>query len=382
MKITLDSIVKQIISEAVTPVQFLMKAIKGLGKGAVEGENALIRAIKKEGNLGPKVAVDLNNVSEDLLNKAIKNSEFIAYRKLISQKLYSKNKIIIDDVVSKYKGKQRVLELNNAGIPPSFQEDVRNLSNKGRVKPTTPTNTPQSTTSNTPSVSSVLTDEELWGKLVNDFKDYNVSVKLTREQQIHFIQQIKPEINRLYKEIEPTLYKTYNETYDRYQKLTPEKRQLAIREAQKIIKKNGIGLKGYEKHSYNLQNYILSSIEKNKQNGWKSLKINAGLTIAGLFFEGLSNRIKTGEWNVENIFGFSFQQNALFKSLIALVSVFTNGVPSFLIALSGVIMSAISSVSALTGPDVSVQKNKTDTLKKILGDNPPSDEELDNLDNQ
>jgi len=157
MKITLDSIVKQIISEAVTPVQFLMKAIKGLGKGAIEGENALIRAIKKEGNLGPKVAVDLNNVSEDLLNKAIKNSEFIAYRKLISQKLYSKNKTIIDDVVSKYKGKQRVLELNNAGIPPSFQEDVRNLSNKSRVKPTTPTSTTQPIT---PTVSGIITKEE------------------------------------------------------------------------------------------------------------------------------------------------------------------------------------------------------------------------------
>jgi len=145
MKITLDSIVKQIISEAVTPVQFLMKAIKGLGKGSIEAENALMRAIKKEGNLGPKVAVDLNNISDDLLNKSIKSGEFVAYRKLISQKLYSKNKTIIDDIVPKYKGKKRVLELNNAGIPPSFQEDVRNLSNKNRVKPTIPTSTTQPT---------------------------------------------------------------------------------------------------------------------------------------------------------------------------------------------------------------------------------------------
>ena len=231
MKITLDSIVKQIISEAVTPVQFLMKAIKGLGKGAVEGENALIRAIKKEGNLGPKVAVDLNNVSEDLLNKAIKNSEFIAYRKLISQKLYSKNKTIIDDVVSKYKGKQRVLELNNAGIPPSFQEDVRNLSNKGRVKPTAPTNTPQP---NTPSVSNIITKEEQM-QIIAPILDQQLKtfkVPIPRGFRDLFMEEVVKISEKEIKEALPKIEGKGEKFTDWFNKLTISEKQKIFKEVQ------------------------------------------------------------------------------------------------------------------------------------------------------
>ncbi len=380
MNMKLENIIKQVISEAVTPVQFLMKAIKGLGKGAVEAENALIRAIRKEGNLSSKAAVDINNVSEDILNKSIKNVEFAAYRKLIAQKLYNKNQQIFDDIISKSTGKTRVLQLNNAGIPPAFQEEVRNLSNlKRRTVKSTPTPTTPTTTTST-SVVSDITDEELWNKLVTDFRSYNVPIKLTKEQQVHFIQQIKPEIDKLYKEIEPTLSKKFDEIYFRYQKLTPEKRQLAIKEAQKIIKEKGIGLKGYEKYVFNLKEYILESLKKSKESGWKSLKINVALTIAGVAFEALANKIKTNEWDVENVFGFSFKQNVLFKSLLGFVSVFTNGLPSFIFAISSALMSAISSVSALAGPDVSVNK-KDPTSKTIFGDSPPSEDELNNLDN-
>lgn len=231
MKITLDSIVKQIISEAVTPVQFLMKAIKGLGKGAIEGENALIRAIKKEGNLGPKVAVDLNNVSEDLLNKAIKNSEFIVYRKLISQKLYSKNKTIIDDVVSKYKGKQRVLELNNAGIPPSFQEDVRNLSNKGRVKPTAPTNTSQP---NTPSVSNIITKEEQM-QIIAPILDQQLKtfkVPIPRGFRDLFMEEVVKISEKEIKEALPKIEGKGEKFTDWFNKLTISEKQKIFKEVQ------------------------------------------------------------------------------------------------------------------------------------------------------
>ncbi len=383
MNMKLENIIKQVISEAVTPVQFLMKAIKSLGKkGAVEAENALIRAIRKESNLSSKATVDVYNISEDILNKSVKNVEFAAYRKLIAQKLYNGNQEIFDDIISKSTGKTRVLQLNNAGIPPAFQEEVRNLSNLKRrtVKPKVEPVKPSETTPTSTSVVSDITDEELWNKLVTDFKSYNVPIKLTREQQVHFIQQIKPEIDKLYKEIEPTLSKKFDEIYFRYQKLTPEKRQLAIKEAQKIIKEKGIGLKGYEKYVFNLKEYILESLKKSKESGWKSLKYNVILTIAGVAFEALSNKIKTNEWDVENVFGFSFKQNVLFKSLLGFVSVFTNGLPSFIFALSSALMSAISSVSALAGPDVSVNK-KDSTSKTIFGDNPPSEDELNNLDN-
>lgn len=156
----LESVIKQIVSEAVTPVQFLMKAIKGLGKGAVEAENALIRAIRKEGNLGPKVAVDVNNVTEELMQRAVKNVEFATYRKLIAQKLYNKNQQLFDDIILNSTGKSRVLQLNNAGIPPAFQEEVRNLSKlKNRTIKQTKTTTPISST--------VKTDEEIIGDLIS-----------------------------------------------------------------------------------------------------------------------------------------------------------------------------------------------------------------------
>ena len=118
----LESVIKQIISEQVTPNQLILKLIKSLGKkGSAEAESALIRAIRKEGNLGPKVVVDVNNVTEELMQKSIKNIEFASYRKLIAQKIYNKNQQLFDDIITKSKGKTRIFQLNNAGVPPVFQ---------------------------------------------------------------------------------------------------------------------------------------------------------------------------------------------------------------------------------------------------------------------
>jgi hypothetical protein len=148
----LESVIKQIISEQTTPNQLILKLIKSLGKkGTAEAESALIRAIRKEGNLGPKVTVDVNNVTEELMQRAIKNVEFASYRKLIAQKIYNKNQELFDDIITKSKGKTRILQLNNSGVPPAFQEEVRNLyklKNKTITpKPTTtPTSIPTSST--------------------------------------------------------------------------------------------------------------------------------------------------------------------------------------------------------------------------------------------
>ena len=171
MNMKLENIIKQVINEAVTPVQFLMKAIKGLGKGAVEAENALIRAIRKEGNLSSKAAVDINNVSEDILNKSIKNVEFATYRKLIAQKLYNKNQEIFDDIISKSTGKTRVLQLNNAGIPPAFQEEVRNLSNLKR-RTVRPTPTPTTTTPTKNVITDLSTTYSKYENELSELDDY------------------------------------------------------------------------------------------------------------------------------------------------------------------------------------------------------------------
>jgi hypothetical protein len=141
----LESVIKQIISEQATPNQLILKLIKSLGKrGTAEAESALIRAIKKEGKIGPKVAVDVNNVTEELMQRAIKNIEFSSYRKLIAQKIYNKNQQFYDDIISKSTGKTRIQQLNNSGVPPAFQEELRNLY---KLKNKTVTPIPQSTTS-------------------------------------------------------------------------------------------------------------------------------------------------------------------------------------------------------------------------------------------
>jgi hypothetical protein len=208
MNMKLENIIKQVINEAVTPVQFLMKAIKGLGKGAVEAENALIRAIRKEGNLSSKAAVDINNVSEDILNKSIKNVEFATYRKLIAQKLYNKNQEIFDDIISKSTGKTRVLQLNNAGIPPAFQEEVRNMSNLKRrtIKPTPTTPTPTTAQTTITDLSSIYSkyeselselDDYLWKRVnrSNPLRQFFAINRINRSNWSNFRNELLNNLN-------------------------------------------------------------------------------------------------------------------------------------------------------------------------------------------
>jgi len=166
----LESVVKEIISEQVTPIQVMLKLIKGLGKkGAAEAESALIRAIRKEGNFGPKVPINPSAVGEEVFMKSVANIEFASYRKLLTQKIYNSNQQLYDDIIEKYSGskwrnKQRIVELNNAGIPPVLQPEVKELHNlKNKiVKPTstTPTTTPTTTQSTISDLSSIYSKYE------------------------------------------------------------------------------------------------------------------------------------------------------------------------------------------------------------------------------
>ena len=157
MEMKLENIIKQVISEQLTPGLLLKKMFNNLGKkGAAEAESALIRAVRKENNLGPKVSVDVFNLSDEMLGKAIKSAEYKVYRDALVQKTYNKNQQLFDDIIANSTGKKRVMDLNNAGIHPAFQSDLKNLSNLRR-KPPTPT--PNSQTP-TPSAGNIITKEE------------------------------------------------------------------------------------------------------------------------------------------------------------------------------------------------------------------------------
>jgi hypothetical protein len=150
MEMKLENIIKQVISEQLTPGQLLKKMFNNLGKkGAAEAESALIRVVRKENNLGPKVPVDIFNLSDAMLGKAIKSAEYKVYRDVIVQKAYGKTQQLFDDIVANSTGKKRVMDLNNAGIHPAFQSDLKNLSNLRR-KSTTSTTTSTTTTTTTP----------------------------------------------------------------------------------------------------------------------------------------------------------------------------------------------------------------------------------------
>lgn len=259
----LESVIKQIVSEAVTPVQFLMKAIKSLGKGAVEAENALIRAIRKEGNLGPKVAVDVYNVTEELMQRAVKNVEFAAYRKLIAQKLYNKNQQLFDDIILNSTGKTRILQLNNAGIPPFFQEEVRNLSKlKNRTIKQTKTTTP--TPPAIPTLESYLSDpSSLWSTFRGELKKYKVTSNLSEAQGELFVEEIKGIIEKEYTKSGKKLEVTLENLKKVYDNLQPSQRKQFLDQAVKNIKSLGIKGKLSVEAVELLKNGITSIFSKN-----------------------------------------------------------------------------------------------------------------------
>lgn len=234
-----ESVIKQIISEQVTPNQVILKLLKTLGKkGAPEAESALIRAIRKEGNLGPKVAVDVNNVTEELMMRAVKNVEFASYRKLIAQKLYNKNQELYDDIILKLTGKKRIQQLNNAGIPPVFQEEVRNLN---KLKKETIKQTP--TTPSIPTLETYLSNpSSLWSTFRSELKKYKVTSNLSQSQGELFVEEIKGIIEKEYVKSNKKLEVTLENLKKVYDNLQPSQRKQFLDQAVKNVK--SLGIKG------------------------------------------------------------------------------------------------------------------------------------------
>lgn len=327
MKMTLDSIVKQIINEAITPVQFLMKAIRGLGKnGAVEAENAFLRAVRREANIGPKVPVDLNNISTEIFDKSVKNIEFEAYRKIISQNYYNKNKVVIDDIVSNYKGKKRVFELNNLGIPPSFQEDVRNLSIKGKAEPK-----PKPTTTSDPdpvpqivrNLGDELTDDIITGSLKKEFTRRNITYSLYASQQKAFNSVLRTLVNDAYQVVGSKEIKKYNDIVLRFNNLNMFKQRELIEKAQKAIVESGIDLKPLPRAIKNLNDYsdkqlLRLSFYKGDDIGSK-LKNNLILNMGLYAVEIITNLILTGTVNQNNFTNKSVLQSILIRAGLTLL---------------------------------------------------------------
>jgi len=201
MKLT--SIARIILNEAPikSPLQLIRAAISKLGKSANAAEDALLKAIKnEEGNIRPNLTLDdIRDIDSDLVNRATKRAEFIAYRPLITAKFYSGvKKTKIDDVVGRLERKeitpaQSVAELNALGVPPSFQKEVRDLSKKtiGNAPTPKPTSPPSPTPPTPP-------EELSWTK------QFIQGMKLSALDYLKKIPGIKNKMSKIYtKQLEP-----------------------------------------------------------------------------------------------------------------------------------------------------------------------------------
>ena len=262
----LESIIKQILSEQTTPNQLILKLIKNLGKkGASEAESALIRAMRKEGNLGPKVAVDVNNVTEDLMMRSVANNEFASYRKLIAQKEYNRNQQLFDDIIEKYPGgkwknNQRIVELNNAGIPPVLQPEVKNLygfknktvTPKSKTTTTTPTNLPIEN----------LSKSEIWDYFRGEMKNLKVVNKLNPEQGKLFVDELQSSIEKNIQKNGQKFESELNKLKTQFENIkSPVDRKKLLEQTHKSI--DELGLKrNLSQSTIRLYKKVMSDIEK------------------------------------------------------------------------------------------------------------------------
>lgn len=366
-----ESVIKQIISEQVTPNQMVLKLLKTLGKkGAPEAESALIRAIRKEGNLGPKVAVDINNVTEELMMRAVKNVEFASYRKLIAQKLYNKNQELFNDIISKSTGKTRVLQLNNAGIPPVFQPEVRNLS-KLKNKTIKQTAKPK-----------IKTEDEI----INDLISNNI------QNEIQLRNYLKEELSRLgLKSIPKGMEGKYiDELFVYLNKKTGGKLSQVINGEETIMKYLKQNMSSSEKKElFNYINNELKNIQSPSKQKiiklfWgfsqketigqaykKSFQIAGIGTLASIFFDS----IRLAEnYATEKDFKAHFGMN-IYQYLA------TKGVTTFVPVLNVwfAILLAIESATRTLIDVFGGRKNERGKKIKtnVLGDTPPSEDEID-----
>ena len=230
MEMKLENIIKQVISEQLTPGQLLKKMFNNLGKkGAAEAESALIRAVRKENNLGPKVPVDVFNLSDVMLGKAIKSAEYKVYRDAIVQKAYSKNQQLFDDIVANSTGKKRVMDLNNAGIHPAFQGDLKNLSNSKRKSTTTTT-----TTTTTATVGNIITKEEQMQIIapIIDQQLKTFKVPIPRGFRDLFMEEVIKISEKEIKEVLPKIEGNGEKFTEWFNKLTISEKQKIFKEVQ------------------------------------------------------------------------------------------------------------------------------------------------------
>jgi hypothetical protein len=240
----------------------------------------------------------------------------------------------------------------------TFRETLQNQLS--RVKPKTapkskPKTTPKTTeTPNTGIVGTSLTDDVIVGSIKEKFNELGIPYKLTAKQESFFISELRTLTNEAYEQIRKGLPENFNETALRFKSLPPSKQREIIIQAQKVIKENTIGV-GMTKKQLIKFNEGLEKIldlfkiykgDKVKDKLLNFLIFNASLTVIDI----LINSIQKGKITSENVFGFSWKQQALWKVLTSAVLSYGNIGKKL-----NIIYSLVMATYSLTGKDKSEQ---------------------------
>lgn len=214
-----------------------------------------------------------------------------------------------------------------------FRKIFQNQFKYGKPKSTGPStpkpSTPKPSTPNTGIIGASLTDDVIIGTVKDNFKALNIPYKLTKTQEKFFISELRSLVNHAYTEISKTLPENFEKTVDRFQVLPTSKKIEIITQAQTAIKQSMVGIPVPLKRLKELNKIVddfLNSLKFVKGDGiaskiLNSLIFNLGLTVIDV----TTNKILYGKnWDSENVFGFSWKQQGIWKVFSSLILQYAN----------------------------------------------------------
>ncbi len=363
---------EELINEAKGPLAAFEYILKAAGKSLGEANGALLRSIQK---INPNVK-QLFRATPEEINKAFGRLEFKEYRKILVDFYLTNQKKEIEKILKSF-------DLSNTQAVKQAKAEIANkLQHKNaiandivdRYKPkkvgTTGGKVPTST-KNLPIETSI---DDLWNYFSRDqMRYYKIKKLLTPEQGKLFIKQIKPEIEKTVQKEFPKIEKKLLDLKSMYEKLTPVQQKKLLVDTQKAIYDLGTK-KGMSVETINI---LWDSMFGFVKGTTPRTKLYASLIMTGLSF-GIDGFVFIHEKEFKGHFGLPFHATAILKLLAAAGGFIAGGWPGIILSLTILIDSMIGGAK-----DVIKHLGGENQVKSsVLGDNPPSENDVDFNDNR
>jgi hypothetical protein len=357
---------EELINEAARgPLGAFEFIFKAAGKGLAEANGALLKSVQK---INPNVK-QLFRATPEEVNKAFKRTEFKEYRKIIVDHTLTNQKKEIEKILKKF-------DLSNTESVKLAKAEVANkLSLKDavaydvveRYRPKT-----QKTVKTNLSVETSIDD--LWNYFSRDqMRYYKIKKLLTPEQGKLFIKQIKPEIEKTVQKEFPKIEKKLLDLKSKYDILTPVQQKKLLVDTQKAIYDLGTK-KGMSTETISL---LWSSIFGFVKGTTPKTKLYASFIMAGLSF-GIDTAVFVHEKEFKGHFNLPLHSTVILKLLAAAGGFILGGWP-------GIILSLIILIDSMKGGIEDIFKHvgeKNKVKSSVLGDDPPSEDDVDFNDNK